>query len=79
MTTAPGRITSGVIMDGTPAAPTTMSAARVRSGPVRHPGVDDGDGGVGARLLERQQQRQGRPSVGPRPTMTTRRPATGIS
>ena len=79
MTTAPGRITSGVIIDGTPAAPTTMSADRVRSAQSGTPVWTTVTAALAPGSLSDSSNDSGRPSVGPRPTITTRRPATGIS
>ena len=51
MTAEPGRITSGVIMDGTPAAPTTMSADLVTDAQSGTPVWTTVTRGVGAGLL----------------------------
>src|SRR5208282_5350776 len=77
ITQEPGATTSGVIMFGTPAAPTTMSARRVYAAQSLTPVCTTVTAALPPRSLRDNSNASGRPSVGPRPTITTDRPATG--
>jgi hypothetical protein len=79
ITHEPGATTSGVIMLGTPAAPTTMSARRVCSGQSVTPVWTTVTAALAPGSFRDRRRARGRPRVGPRPTTTTDRPSTGTS
>ena len=66
-------------MPGTPAAATTIDARRVYAGQSGTPLCTTVTAALAVGRLSDSSIDSGRPSVNPRPRITTSRPATGIS